>query len=196
MTTDQDNSNKGFTVVDRRFWVEDADGDPASDESTSPKKPSYVMTLEQTIEEKDRRLQDYINQHKQLASEFEDAKERIKREVGKETERTRRHVIRNFLDVLDNLNRAIASVDPKSPPSFAEGVVMVRDQFLGKLADLGVRAIPAEGTAFDPAQHEALTVVPVDDPALEGQVMQVLRDGFTIDGDILRPAGVAVAQKS
>jgi molecular chaperone GrpE len=75
-----------------------------------------------------------------------------------------------------------------------QGVAMVRDLFVSKLEGLGVARVEALGTRFDPRRHEALTVVPVEDPGSDGEVVSVIREGYRIGDDILRPAAVAVAQ--
>jgi molecular chaperone GrpE len=70
---------------------------------------------------------------------------------------------------------------------------MVRAQFLSKLDGHGVRPLDAAGQRFDPSRHEAATVVPVADPAQDGLVVGVIRRGYTLRDEVLRPAVVAVA---
>jgi molecular chaperone GrpE len=70
----------------------------------------------------------------------------------------------------------------------------VRRQFLGKLEGMGVRRIEADGQPFDPALHEAVTAVPVSDADRDGQVVGVIRQGYRINDEVLRPAAVAVAK--
>jgi molecular chaperone GrpE len=71
---------------------------------------------------------------------------------------------------------------------------MVQRQFLGKLEALGVKRIDVAGAAFDPAVHEAVSTVPAQSPEHEGRVVGVIRHGYTIGADVLRPASVAVAR--
>jgi molecular chaperone GrpE len=72
---------------------------------------------------------------------------------------------------------------------------MVRDLFISKLADHGVYRLEANGQLFDPAKHEALTVAPLAPGQVDGQIVSVIRQGYSIGQEVLRPAGVAVAQK-
>ncbi|MCP4606612.1 MAG: nucleotide exchange factor GrpE [Proteobacteria bacterium] len=193
---DENSKKKDFTVVDRRFWVDDnKELELETDGEVSPSKPSYVRELEQLIEEKDKRLQEYINQQKELLNEFESSKERIRRDVKNEVKRTRRSMLIEFLDVLDNLDRALETIDQSEISSIIQGVTLVRDLFIGKLSAWDVHGIEALGQCFDPSKHEAISVVPVDDLAMDGQVMGVVRQGYTIGDDILRPAQVAVARR-
>ena len=65
---------------------------------------------------------------------------------------------------------------------------------MSKLEALGVSRIEVDGQAFDPTIHEAVTTVPATSPEQDGQVVGVIRSGYRIGNDVLRPAAVAVAK--
>jgi molecular chaperone GrpE len=181
-------------VVDRRWWARGNDGDAPADRST---KPTYVEELERQLAEKDKTAQEYIAKYRQAASEFEESRLRLRREISKDVERARREILADLLEVVDNLDRAIdAAGRAASPEALLQGVEMVRRQFLSKLDALGVRQIDTEGAHFDPAKHEAVTTVPAASPEDDGRVVGVVRHGYTIGEDVLRPASVAVAKTS
>ena len=183
-------------VVDRRWWAnqDQAAADDQRPERTSL-KPTYVEELEQQLAEKDRQLQEYITKYREAASEFESARARLRREIARDTERGRREIIADLLEVLDNLDRALdATRTGASADALLQGVDLVRRQFLAKLEGMGVRRIDAEGQPFDPMLHEAVTVVPAGTPEQDGQVVGVVRPGYRIKDDVLRPAAVAVAK--
>lgn len=73
---------------------------------------------------------------------------------------------------------------------------MVHRQFLSKLEGLGVTRIDVGTGPFDPAVHEAVTTVPASPSAQDGAIVGIIRHGYSIGGDVLRPAAVAVAQAS
>ena len=178
-------------VVDRRWW---ARGDDSAPEERSS-KPTYVQELERQLAEKDRVAQEYIAKYRHAAAEFEESRLRLRREIAKDVERGRREILADLLDVVDNLDRAIESArQSSSSDALLQGVEMVRRQFLSKLEGLGVRRIAVEGAAFDPLQHEAVSTVPATDPDDDGRVVGVVRHGYTIGDDVLRPASVAVAK--
>jgi molecular chaperone GrpE len=180
-------------VVDRRWWARGDDGGaPAADSSN---KPSFVQQLEQQLAEKDRQLQEAIAKYRQAAGEFEESRLRLRREIAKDIARGRREILADLLEVVDNLDRAIESArKPTSPDALLQGVEMVRRQFLGKLEGLGVTRIATEGEAFDPALHEAVSTVPASSPDQDGRVVGIVRHGYRIGEDVLRPAAVAVAK--
>jgi molecular chaperone GrpE len=180
-------------VVDRRWW---ARGDDAtSTDAPRSDKPTFVQELEQQLAEKDKQLQETLTQYRQAASEFEESRLRLRREISKDIERARRDVISELLEVLDNLDRALDATGPQATAeSVLQGVEMVRRQFLTKLESLGVTRVDATGQAFDPSLHEAITTVPASDPAQDGRIVGIVRHGYRIGDEVLRPASVAVAQ--
>jgi molecular chaperone GrpE len=182
-------------VVDRRWW---ANQDAPRDESAASGgslKPTYVEQLEQQVADKDRQAQELVAKYRQASADFDEARLRMRREIAKDIERARREVILELLDVLDNLDRAIeaAARSGSSDPALLQGVDLVRRQFIAKLEGLGVRRIDAVSQRFDPSLHEAVTTVPAASADQDGQIVGVVRHGYTIEGEVLRPAAVAVA---
>jgi molecular chaperone GrpE len=180
-------------VVDRRWWAREDDGsDP---EPRGGSKPTYVEDLERQLVEKDRIAQEFIAKYRQAAAEFEESRVRLRREIGKDVERGRREILADLLDVLDNLDRALdAARQSPSPEALLQGVEMVQRQFVAKLEGLGVKRIDVVGAAFDPSLHEAVSTVPAQSSDQDGRVVGVVRHGYTIGDDVLRPASVAVAK--
>ncbi len=120
----------------------------------------------------------------------------MRRDVARETERGKRAVLAELLDVLDNLDRALAAAAeaPASNQALVRGVELVRDQFVAKLAAFGVTKLPALGQPFDATRHEAVATAPVSDPAEHGAVVKVIKDGYAIGDELLRPASVVVGE--
>jgi molecular chaperone GrpE len=184
-------------VVDRRWWVNQERGHTAT--ATAPSlKPTYVEELEQKLAEKDKQLQDAIARYRGASNEFEESRLRLRREIGKDIERARREVLAELLDVVDNLDRAIDAAKSSSAPdridTLLQGVEMVRQQFLAKLEGFGVKRIESEGQPFDPGLHEAISAVPAATPDQDGRIVGVIRHGYRIGDEVLRPASVAVAK--
>lgn len=188
-------------VVDRRWWAQEQDAgadkpeDGTDQARFEPRKPTYVEDLERQLAEKNTLLQEYIGRYKDATREFDAVKARIRRDVVKDIERGTRAIVAELLDVVDNLDRAIDAARRASEQGrLLEGVEMVRDQFIGKLEGLGVTRMAPLGTPFDPARHEAASLVPVADPAQDNRVLGVIREGYEFKGDVLRPALVAVGR--
>ena len=178
-------------VVDRRWWAQ-GDGAEVSDrEERGGRKPTYVEELEQRLADTTQQLQTYLNEHRRALEDLEQAKVRIRREASREVDRHKRALLTEMLDVIDNLDRAIASDSDQSSP-LSRGVELVRSQFLGKLEALGVSRVEAVGQPFDANRHEAISTEPVSDPSQEGIVTRVVKEGYAMGDELLRPAAVIV----
>lgn len=187
-------SDEPVKVVDRRWWVREQAGEDAA-AAYEPEKPSYVQQLEQQVAEKDAALQDVIAKYRDAQREFDEARTRLRKDVQRDVERSRRAFLADLLDVVDNLDRAIeAGRTAADASTLAAGVELVRRQFLAKLEGAGVVRFESLGERFDPARHEAITVAPAADPAFDGLIVGVIAQGYQIGDEILRPAQVAVAR--
>jgi molecular chaperone GrpE len=182
-------------VVDRRWWANQDGGDAPREDTRGTGKPTYVEELERQVAEKDRQIQEYLSKYRSAASEFEEARLRLRREISKDIERSRRDILAELLEVVDNLDRAIESArQGGSHDALVQGVEMVRRQFLAKLDGFGVKRIEADQQPFDPTLHEAISSVPAAAPDQDGMVVGTIRCGYRIGDDVLRPAAVAVAK--
>jgi len=178
-------------VTDRRWW---ARGDEAPGAAEEPKlKPTYLEELESRLAAKDAELQQLLTKYRAASDEFDQARARLRKEIGKDVERGRRAMLVPFLEILDNLDRALASACDRRDDPFVDGVSLVRQQFLQTLGALGVTPINPLGAAFDPARHEAVATTPGSVEIPEGQIVGVVRPGYLIGDEVLRPAMVAVA---
>jgi molecular chaperone GrpE len=77
-----------------------------------------------------------------------------------------------------------------------DGVKMVRQQFLHRLEGFGIHPIEPLNQPFDPALHEAITVVPASRAEDDEKVLGVIRRGYRIGDEVLRPAQVAVGSRT
>lgn len=191
-------------VVDRRRWAQGEDAAGPGVEQAG-QKPTYVEELERRAVAAETQAQEYLSKYRQASHEFEDARARMRKELAKDAERSRRDVLVGLLEVVDNLDRAIDAARKAPRPGsgqagseasdpLLQGVEMVQQQFLAKLHGFGVTRIDALGATFDPLLHEAVTSVPAPDDAADGRVLGVITHGYRIGDEILRPALVAVGK--
>jgi molecular chaperone GrpE len=183
-------------VIDRRWWARGEGSETPTEEKTSL-KPTYVEELERQLAEKDKQVQEYLGKYRQAAQQFDDARARMRKEVAKDAERSRREILVSLLEVVDNLDRALDAArqaGTAANDALFQGVELVRQQFLAKLDGFGIRRIEPHGDPFDPSLHEAVTAVPAADPSQDGLVVGVVRPGYKIGDEVLRPALVAVAK--
>jgi molecular chaperone GrpE len=100
-------------------------------------------------------------------------------------------IIFDLLDVVDNLERALASAET-DVASLKEGVPLVYKGFIDTLAKWEIKSEPSLGKAFDPAKHKALSQVPVDDAA-PGTIINEFRKTYFYRDKLLRAGEVVVA---
>jgi molecular chaperone GrpE len=184
-------------VVDRRWWARGDAGDTAETGGDDRvRKPSVIEDLEQQLADRTAQIQTQLTERRRMLEEFEQVKARLRRDTAREIERGKRSVLIEMLDVVDNLDRAIAAASQSPTPDQAlfKGVQLVRDQFLAKLQGLGVTRIDALGQPFDAVHHEAISTMPVTDPTQDGNVVSVVREGYAIGDELLRPAAVVVGK--
>ncbi|MFW1373578.1 nucleotide exchange factor GrpE, partial [Vibrio parahaemolyticus] len=89
-----------------------------------------------------------------------------------------------------NFERALES--GADPEKFREGIQMIHSEVKTMLQRFGVQEVPAEGLAFDPAQHEALSSEP-SQSIPPGFVSRVFKKAYKLHDRLLRPAQVVVA---
>jgi molecular chaperone GrpE len=148
------------------------------DAAATPSVEALMAELESARQQQMRAVADYQNLRRRSEDE--------RREYARYTLTA---VILNYLPVLDDLDRAIESVDADIVEHrWVEGVRMVERKFRAVLEASGVQPIAADGEPFDPAQHEAISYA----PGPEGRVVAVVRAGYTVDSRVIRPAGVIV----
>ena len=170
---------------------------------SAPEGAEYVATLEDEIEElnkviaqKDALLQKANQRADQAHAEIEAATKRIDGASAKELERRTRQLLEGFLPVVDDLDRGITAARTHAESAdVVTGLELVRRSMLSRLGQFGVTHVPALGEKFDPHRHEAIALVPVSDPAQDGRVIDVMREGYAIGDETLRPAGVAVGKR-
>jgi len=149
---------------------------------------------EHTIEERLAALEaerdEYLNDLKRVAAEFENYRKRVLRDQESLVARAHERRVRELLPVLDDLERALAAAEEHEEAKLEEGVRLVHRELKDALDREGVAEIETEGH-FDPHVHEALLSQPSE--AEEGSVLEVLQKGYKLGDHVLRPARVVVA---
>jgi molecular chaperone GrpE len=157
--------------------------------------PGGVATaagLEARLADLQARLAEAEDQKLRALADRDNVRKRCAAQVERAEADARAGVARQWLPVVDNLERALehAGADPRT---IIEGIQAVRQQALGVLASLGFPRRDETGATFDPARHEA--VATTHDPRVPpGTVVHVVRPGYGEPDRQLRPAQVVVAK--
>jgi molecular chaperone GrpE len=141
-----------------------------------------------------RQRDDYFDQLQRTRAEFVNYQKRSKVQADSDRVYAVGSLVRDLLEGIDNLERAIDALRAPADGKITEGLDMVHKQLLAILAKHGVEPIDALGKPFDPNEHEALLQQP-SDGVPEGTVVGVMSKGYRIRDRVLRPAKVAVSVK-
>lgn len=137
--------------------------------------------------------EDCLQQLQRERADFINYKRRVERDRQDERERVQLEILRELLAPIDDLDLAIAHrPDDLRGHPWADGVSLARQRLLDSLGRLGLERLGSEGEVFDPAVHEA--VVYHDEPsATEQHVSSIVRPGYRLGRQLVRPAQVVVA---
>ena len=136
--------------------------------------------------------QELFDRLARLQAEFENFRKRSQREQEDFRHYAMADAVKTFLPVLDNFTLALKS-ETSSADDLRKGIELIRKQFEDALGKLGVQAIEAHGTEFDPHQHEAIEMVESSEHP-DNHVIEELQRGYRMRGRMLRPAMVRVAK--
>ena len=175
--------------------ADQAEAETTEEEAPQDPRDVEIANLHGQLTEQLELVNSIKRQHGEAIAEFNSARTRLKREVKREVQNSLKSLIGELLETVDNLDRAIEAAGTKGDEGeLLTGVTMVRDQFLNKLGNNDVKRMQALGAPFNPNQHEAISMVPVTEPEQDGTVVAVITEGYTINGEVLRAAMVAVGQ--
>jgi molecular chaperone GrpE len=137
--------------------------------------------------------QRYLELAKRTQADFENYRKRMARENAVAAERGAARLAKELLPALDHLELSLKGAEGHADEDVIKGFALVRDELLAALGKSGIQAFSPAGEPFDPNEHEAMAQQPSED-AESGTVLEVYQQGFRINGQILRPARVVVAQ--
>lgn len=178
-----------FQVIDRRPFA-NLDNLPQTPVEEKPRYPAYVEELQARISETQRRFEEMKSM---MQRDVEQTRARLQADFERRIQLEKRDMILPMLEVLDNLERALAAAGTaSSPDTLRQGIEMTAALFRSKLRSLGVEAIEVLRRPFDPHEGQATATVPVDSPELDGVVVDELARGYRMGDLILRPAAVRV----
>ncbi|NQU45215.1 nucleotide exchange factor GrpE [bacterium] len=128
-------------------------------------------------------------------AEFDNFRRRTRREKEDLKKQAIGEVVEALIPALDSFDHALAALDrDHDATALAEGILAIHQQMEKAFSTYGVEKINPVGEPFDPNFHEGLGVVQTEEhPA--NTVIDVLQSGWAVDGRLVRPARVKIAQK-
>ena len=172
--------------------AEQADEKTPDAETASEQNAEAADQTEAEATEEKKEDEDLLNKFNRLAADFQNFKRRSEKEKSDIYAYANEKFAVDLLDVMDNFDRAMAAAP--ADDKFAEGMQLILKQLGDVLAKNNVAEIEAEGKTFDPNFHNAVMTEAAAEGVESGTVTKVFQKGYTLNGKVIRPSMVAVAQ--
>ena len=150
--------------------------------------------MHKSLEEVENRAKEYFDGWQRERADFANYKRRIERDQATLSQNIAAEVIKKYLVVLDDLDRAMKMRPTEGEAAaWADGIELIYRKLQNILEAEGIKRIPAENEEFDPMRHEAISYEESPDHQ-SGQIIGVVQEGYTLGDRVLRPARVRVAR--
>ena len=156
--------------------------------------PEEFENLKKELEETRTKANEYLDGWQRARAEFANYKKRVDRDQAQTYQVATGNVVRRFLEVLDDLERALKNRPQEGEGAvWSEGIELIYRKLLNMLKNEGVKPMEIKNDFFDPNLHEA--VMSEENSEFEsGQIIDVIRQGYVLGDRVLRPAMVRVAR--
>jgi molecular chaperone GrpE len=131
---------------------------------------------------------------RRVQADFANYRKRVLREQTALVDRATDRLVEELLPVLDSFEGALGSIAADTPETekLRDGVTGIHAQLMAVLEKAGLERIDADGSAFDPNEHEAVLQ---DDGDGDPRVAQTMRTGYRLNGKVIRPSMVRVSRE-
>ena len=174
--------------------LEELDLDPdLEDELEDLSLEEQVAALQMSLDEMEIKAEEYLDGWQRARAEFANYKKRVLRDHTEIHQSARGDVIKLYLDIADDLERALQEKPGDGEgEAWADGIEIIFQKLRTRLESEGIKPMNPLGEEFDPNIHEALMKEESDEYEC-GQIIEVMQEGYWIGDKVLRPALVRVA---
>ncbi len=166
-------------------------------ESNEAAEPQKELTAEELMEKKiaqsEQKAAEATDKYVRLAAEFDNYRRRTAKERLDLIATAGEDVIKGLLPILDDCERALQVLKESNDSAAAiEGTELIYNKLMGFLKGKGLAAIEAKEKELDTEFHEAVAQFPVQDKKMKNKVIDVVQQGYTLNGKVIRYAKVVV----
>lgn len=178
-------------VIDEENTYDDTDPDAPRPKPVPKKDRRGSKRMQAELEATKELAEGNKEKYTRLLSEFDNMRERNKKENAEMSDRGAMEALKKILPVIDNFERALDSVNEEDKTPFEEGIEKIYKQLMDTLEDIGVHPMNAVGKEFDPMYHNAV-IHEEDENQEENIVTEEMQKGYMYKDDVLRHAMVKV----
>ncbi|KAH0793016.1 nucleotide exchange factor GrpE [Histomonas meleagridis] len=147
-----------------------------------------------TIEELQKELKEANNRNLYLLADFENARRRFQK-LSVELENTAISTMaKQLLPVADNIRRVQDSGKKQTVESILEAVGIIDSELHNVFNVFKIERMSSKGAKFNPEFHDAVATIPPPKGVESGHIVDVVTEGYTLAGKLLRAAKVVVAK--
>lgn len=159
------------------------------------KKKTKKSSTQKKLEELQEKYDDLNDKYMRLYSEFDNYRKRTAKERIELQKSASKEIIMAILPVVDDLERAIKAFEEHHLSEEArKGIELIYNKLMSILEQKGLKVIDAKEQPFDTDFHEAVTNTPAPSEELKGKNVDVIQNGYTLNGKVIRYAKVVVGQ--
>ncbi len=196
---DEDKVNQEINIENPEGNIIDDIGAAADEEESSEQieqdEMNEIDSLTKQLAEANTKLEKEKKEYMFLMAEFDNFRKRSIKEKGEIIKNASENVLKGLLPIVDDFERGLAAIkESEDAEAVKEGMTLIYNKLVKFLEQNQVKSIESNGKDFDPELHEAIAMVPVEDEAMKGKVIDTPTKGYTINDKVLRYAKVAVGQ--
>lgn len=172
---------------------EDSQESPETSAETKEATPETAEAVDEQkmLEEAQQKAEEYKNLYLRALADVKNSQHRAQLDVQNAHKYGIERLARELLLVVDSLEQGLAV--NSQDEALRQGMELTLKMFLDTLDKFGIHPIDPAGQAFNPLQHEAISIQPASSAEEANKVLIVAQKGFTLNERILRPARVIVA---
>ena len=188
----------------KETWKKEQAHKPENDHAQEPeaapegKKEAKEPEVEDTakeLEDARKAMEEQKDKYLRLSAEFDNYRKRTLKEKTELIKNGGEKAISAILPILDDLERALQNMEKaEDVAAIHKGIELIHQKFLKALAQEGLSEIKPVGEAFDTDYHEAIALVPAQEEAQKGKVLDCVQTGYKLHDKVIRHAKVVVAQ--
>lgn len=150
---------------------------------------------EESIDSLRNEMNEYKDKYLRLSAEFDNYRKRTQREKMDLIKYASEDVLKGFLPVIDDFERAIKSTHTSTDiEAVKHGLSLIHTKFLEFLRSKGVQEIVAVGQDLNTDLHEAITKFPAQDESQKGKIVDVVEKGYMLNEKVIRFSKVVVGE--
>lgn len=195
VTTFVINRKTGIMKEHKKITSKELENDKVDNQEVTKDREVVGHKNKESIHEKniDEQLEEAKDKYLRLAAEFDNYRKRSAKERLELVSVAAEDTIRGLLPVLDDMERAIKTLRESGADALIiEGEELIFKKLFDYLKSKGLSVVDASGKELDTDFHEAVAQFPVQEKNKKNKIIEILINGYTLNGKVIRFAQVVV----